>query len=214
MSEEWDKAESAVRTLGSPLTVQTMTASDLRAWAAEHNLMTRTQWPKIKRELYKQFDVDYDALREQEQRERAEKLAAAAASAPLVSLASAGDERGSFAVVGDADTNDVAWYGAFHKDDRIFRPGDQDSADEASAGKAVFLAAKVRDHLEVEAVRLRLRVSSERIDGVKLAELAAKRQVILDLEVAPTGNPAEQWCLEPGYGEWRAIRLSDLVVTE
>ncbi len=153
-----------------------MTASDLRAWAAENNLMTRTQWPKIKRELYKQFDVDYDALREREQRERAEKLAAAAASAPVVSLASAGDERGSFAVVGDADTSDVAWYGSFHKDDRIFRPGDQDSADEASAGKAVFLAAKVRDHLEVEAVRLRLRVSSERIDGgVKLADLAAKK---------------------------------------
>lgn len=64
-------------------------------------------------------------------------------------------------------------------------------------------------------MRLRLRVSSERIDGVKLADLAAKKQVILDLEVVQTtANPAEQWCLEPGFGEWRAIRLSDLVVAE
>ncbi len=214
MSDEWDKAESAVRALGSTHTVEELTASNLRDWASENNLMTRTQWPKVKRELYKQFDVDYDALREREQRERAEKLAAAAATAPLVSLSSAGDGRGSFAVVGDADTSDVAWYGSFHKDDRIFRSGDQDSADEASAGKAVFLAGKVREHLRVDAVRLRLRVSSERIDGVKLADLAAKKQVILDLDVVPTGNVAEQWCLEPGYGEWRAIRLSDLLVTE
>ncbi len=214
MSDEWDKAESAVRTLGSTRTVEDLTAPDLRTWAAQNNLMTRTQWPKVKRELHKQFDVDYDALREHEQRERADKLAAAAATAPLVSLSSAGDERGSFAVVGDADTSDVAWYGTFHKEDRIFRPGDQHSADEASAGKAVFLAAKVREHLGVDAVRLHLRVSSERIEGVKLADLAAKKQVILDLEVVPNGNPAEQWCLEPGFGEWRAIRLSDLVVTE
>ncbi|EME51307.1 hypothetical protein G352_26292 [Rhodococcus ruber BKS 20-38] len=214
MSDEWDKAEAAVRSLGSTRKVEELTASDLRAWASENTLMTRTQWPKVKRELYKQFDVDYDALREREQRERAQALAAAAADAPVVGLWSAGDDRGSFAVVGDAGTSEVAWYGSFHQDDRIFRQGDQDSADEASAGKAVFLAAKVREHLDATAVRLRLRVSSERIDGVKLADLAAKKQVILDLEVVQTANPAEQWCLEPGFGEWRAIRLSDLVVAE
>ncbi|MFD6859118.1 hypothetical protein ACFWCF_17475 [Rhodococcus sp. NPDC060090] len=213
MSDEWDKAEAAVRSLAATRKVESMMASDLRAWASERGLMTRTQWPKIKRELYKQFDVDYDALREREQSERAESLAAAAATAPVISLSSAGDERGSFAVVGDADTSDVAWYGSFHKDDRVFRPGHQDSADEASAGKAVFLASKVREHLDAHAVRLRLRVSSERINGVKLADLAAKKQVILDLDVVPTGNIAEQWCLEPGFGEWRAIRLTDLVVT-
>lgn len=214
MSDEWDKAEAAVRGLGSTRTVGDLTASELRKWASENTLMTRSQWPKVKRELYKQFDVDYDALRECEQRERTEALAAAAATAPVVSLSAAGDERGSFAVVGEADTSDVAWYGSFHKDDRVFRPGDQHSADEASSGKAVFLASKVREHLGADAIRLHLRVSSERIDGVKLAELAAKKQVILDLEVIPTGNPAEQWCLEPGFGEWRAIRLADLVVTE
>ncbi|WJJ14695.1 hypothetical protein P9990_27010 (plasmid) [Prescottella equi] len=214
MSDEWGTAAEAVAELGKQRSVAEMSASDLREWASQTKVMTRTLWPKVKRELYKQFDVDYEEAREAETAARTAALKAAAESAPIAELFAAGDGRGSFAIVGVENTSDVCWYGTFHPEDKVYKADDQDSADEAASGKAVFLASKVRESLKADALRLRLHVSSERINGVKLADLAAKKQIILELDVMARGNPAEDWTQEPGYSYWQSIRLSDLVVEE
>ncbi|MBY6412865.1 hypothetical protein HQ346_14355 [Rhodococcus sp. BP-252] len=209
-AHEWDQAAAAVRDAANHL--RTASTTDLRAWAKTQGLFSRSLWPKVKRELYKQLDVDYDALCTAEGEQVAEKVAeaAAAASAPLVELYAAGDERGSFAVVGDGE--DTAWYGTFHAKDAIFRQGDQDSADDSAAGKAAFLAGKLRDELAVPALRLILHISNPNVDGTRLAAIAAKHGVHLEqLEIADD-NPASVWCEVPGHRAWQAIRLTDLLV--
>ncbi|MDP1007297.1 hypothetical protein, partial [Klebsiella pneumoniae] len=89
-----------------------------------------------------------------------------------------GDERGSFAVLGPVD--DAAWYGTFHKNDTVFKEGNQRSADDSAAGKAIFLAGKAREDANVPAVRLLLHISNPEIDGNSLAGMAAKHGVALD----------------------------------
>ena len=212
MSDEWGTAAAAVTSLAKSQDVATMSTADLRAWAKDAGVLSKSLWAKAKRELWKQTGIDYDALREQESADRARVLAESAASAPLVELFAAGDERGSFAVVGVADTEDTAWYGTFHPDDTVFKAGDQTSADSSAAGKAVFLAGKVREHLAVPAVRLLLHIGNELVDGPKLADMAAKKSIVLELDVTME-NPATEWCLANGWQAWQAIRLSDLVVT-
>ncbi|GCE40946.1 hypothetical protein Rhow_004589 [Rhodococcus wratislaviensis] len=165
-ADEWDKAAQAVR--GAAEELRGADTAALRTWAQTNKLLSRSMWPKVKRELYKQLDIDYDTQRETETEARQQAVAAAAAAAPLVELYAAGDERGSFAVLpgpavnhgSDADVNDAAWYGTFHEKDTIYRAGDQDSADNSAAGKAVFLAGKVREEQGLDAVRLLLHISN------------------------------------------------------
>lgn len=211
VSDEWGTAANAVKSLAASQDVAAMSTADLRAWGKDAGLLSKTLWAKVKRELWKQADLDYDALREQESADRARILAESAAAAPVVELFAAGDERGSFAVVGVADTADTAWYGTFHPDDSVYKAGDQTSADSAAAGKAVFLAGKVRESLEVPVVRLLLHIGNELVDGPRLADMAAKKSIVLELDVTME-NPATEWCLANGWQAWQAIRLSDLVV--
>ncbi|OZE92878.1 hypothetical protein CH299_28610 [Rhodococcus sp. 14-2686-1-2] len=206
---EWEAAAAAVR--GAADDLRTSDSAALRAWAKTNDLLSRTMWPKVKRELLKQLDLDYDSLRNREAIERRDAIAASAASAPLVELFAAGDERGSFAVVGPVD--DAAWYGTFHRNDAVFKKGNQDSADDSAAGKAIFLAGKAREEADVPAVRLLLHISNPNIDGTALAGVAAKHGVSLDLDITDD-NPAAQWCEEPGFQAWQAIRLSDLFVDD
>jgi hypothetical protein len=207
-AHEWDQAAAAVRDAADHL--RTASTADLRAWAETEGLFSRSLWPKVKRELYKQLDVDYDALRTAESEQVTVEVAQAAESAPLVELYAAGDERGSFAVVGDGE--DTAWYGTFHAKDAIFKRGDQDSADDSAAGKAAFLAGKLRDELGAPAIRLILHISNPNVDGTRLAAIAAKHGVHLEqLEIADD-NPASVWCEVPGHRAWQAIRLTDLLV--
>lgn len=213
MSDEWGTAAAAVKSLAESRDIASMSTADLRSWGKDAGVLSKSLWAKVKRELWKQADLDYDALREQEASDRARVLAEAAASAPLVELFASGDERGSFAVVGVANTADTVWYGTFHSDDAVFKAGDQTSADSSAAGKAVFLAGKVREHLAVPAVRLLLHIGNELVDGPKLADMAAKKSIVLELDVTME-NPATEWCLANGWQAWQAIRLSDLVVTE
>ncbi|MFZ2174285.1 MAG: hypothetical protein WAW17_09655 [Rhodococcus sp. (in: high G+C Gram-positive bacteria)] len=218
-SDEWEKAAAAVRDAAAELRGSDTAA--LRTWASSKKLMSRSMWPKVKRELYKQLDIDYDTQRETENAARQQAIAAAAASAPLVELYAAGDERGSFAVLPgpavnegtDAQVNEAAWYGTFHEKDTIYREGNQDSADNSAAGKAVFLAGKVRESKGLEAVRLVLHISNPNLDGDRLAGTAAKACVALELDITET-NPACEYCERPGYQAWQAIRLSDLLVDE
>ncbi|MEU2004516.1 hypothetical protein ACH47B_26295 [Rhodococcus sp. NPDC019627] len=218
-SEEWDKAAAAVRAAAEELRGSDTAA--LRTWASSKKLLSRSMWPKVKRELYKQLDIDYDTQRETENATRRQAVAAAATTAPLVELYAAGDERGAFAVLpgpavhagNDADIAEAAWYGTFHEKDTIYRDGDQDSADNSAAGKAVFLAGKVRESQGIDAVRLLLHISNPNLDGDRLAGTAAKAGVALELDITET-NPAYEYCERPGYQAWQAIRLSDLLVDE
>ncbi len=207
---EWEQAADAVRTAADEL--RTHDSSQIRAWAKRNNLLSRSMWPKIKRELVKQLDLDYDVLRDAEARQRKTEIAAVAQSAPLVELFAAGDEGGRFAVLGPVD--DAAWWGAFHENDTIFKKGNQRSADDSAAGKAVFLAGKAREDANVPAVRLLLHMSNPEIDGNSLAGMAAKHGVALELDITDD-NRAVDWCeTESGYQAWQAIRLSDLFVSD
>lgn len=207
---EWEQAAAAVRTAADELRTSDSTA--MRAWAKDNNLLSRTMWPKVKRELVKQLDLDYDVLRDAEATKRKNEIADAAAGAPLVELFAAGDERGSFAVLGPGD--DAAWFGTFHKNDTIFKEGNQRSADDSAAGKAVFLAGKAREDANVPVVRLLLHISNPEIDGNSLAGMAAKHGVALELDITDN-NRAVDWCeTEPGYQAWQAIRLSDLFIED
>lgn len=209
-SLEWDQAAAAVQEAQEQLRAADTAA--LRSWAEDAGLFTRSMWPKIKRELYKQLDRDYDALRTQESEQVTDEVAEAAASAPLIELYAAGDERGSFAVVGDGE--ETAWYGTFHAKDAIFRRGDQVSADDSAAGKAAFLAGKLREELGVPAIRLILHISNPGVDGTRIAAVAAKHGVHLaELDITDE-NPASVWCEVPGHRAWQEIRLTDLLVDE
>ncbi|MBY4212620.1 hypothetical protein HQO27_01715 [Rhodococcus fascians] len=209
-AEEWDQAAAAVR--GAAHELRTADTAGVRSWAENAGLFSRSMWPKIKRELYKQLDVDYDTLRAWEGEHVTEQVAEAAASAPLIELYAAGDERGSFAVVGAGE--DTAWYGTFHAKDAVFRHGDQDSADDSAAGKAAFLAGKLRDELGVTAIRLILHICNPNVDGTRLAAIAAKHGVHLERLNISDDNPAVVWCEVPGHRAWQAIRLRDLLVEE
>ncbi len=206
---EWEQAAAAVRAAADEL--RSSDSSAMRAWAKSNNLLSRSMWPKVKRELVKQLDLDYDVLRDAEATKRKNEIAEAAATAPLVELFAAGDERGSFAVLGPVD--DAAWYGTFHKNDTVFKEGNQRSADDSAAGKAIFLAGKAREDANVPAVRLLLHISNPEIDGNSLAGMAAKHGVALDLDITDN-NRAVDWCEEPGYQAWQAIRLSDLFIED
>ncbi|MGF0313719.1 hypothetical protein [Rhodococcus sp. IEGM1428] len=206
---EWEQAAAAVHSAAD--TLREYTSSDLRAWAKENNLFARSMWPKIKRELVKQLDIDYDELREREAITRKNEIAAAAENAPLIELFAAGDDRGSFAILGPVD--DAAWYGTFHRNDTVFRKGNQTSADDSAAGKAIFLAGKAREDAGVEAVRLLLHISNPHVDGTALAGVAASHGVALELDITDD-NRAVDWCEETGFQAWQAIRLSDLFVDE
>ncbi|MDJ0396166.1 hypothetical protein QMK17_22875 [Rhodococcus sp. G-MC3] len=210
-SIEWDQAAAAVREAQEQLRAADTTA--LRSWAEEAGLFTRSMWPKIKRELYKQLDLDYDVLRAHEAEQVTGEVADAAASAPLVELYAAGDERGSFAVVGDGG-EETAWYGTFHAKDAIFRRGDQVSADDSAAGKASFLTGKLRAELGVPTIRLILHISNPGVDGIRLAAITAKHGVHLQQLDITDDNPAAQWCEAPGHRAWQAIRLTDLLVDD
>eukprot|EP01133_Synstelium_polycarpum_P028380 gene28380-34430_t len=149
---EWEQAAAAVRAAADEL--RTSDSSAMRAWAKSNNLLSRSMWPKVKRELVKQLDLDYDVLRDAEATKRKNEIAEAAATAP-------------FAVLGPVD--DAAWYGTFHKNDTVFKEGNQRSADDSAAGKAIFLAGKAREDANVPAVRLLLHISNPEIDGNSLA---------------------------------------------
>ncbi|OZF37013.1 hypothetical protein CH296_05130 [Rhodococcus sp. 14-2496-1d] len=209
-ASEWAEAATAVRQARE--TLEASTASEIRAWAEKSGLTDWSMWQKIKRELYKQLDLDYDGLRANEAEQVTDAVASAASAAPLVELYAAGDERGSFAVVGDGD--ETAWYGTFHAKDAVFRQGDQTSADDSAAGKAAFLAGKLREELDAPAIRLILHISNPHLDGARLAALAARYGVHLERLEIDDDNPATVWCEVPGHRPWQAIRLSDLLVDD
>lgn len=208
-STEWDTAAAADRAAAD--TLRAADTAALRSWTENAGLFSRSPRPKVKRELYKQLDLDYDTLRAREAEQVIDEVAEAAA-APLIELHAAGDERGSFADVGGSE--DTALYDTFHAKDSVFRLGDQDTADYSAANNALFLAGKLRDELDVPAIRLVLHITNPNIDGTRLAAVAAKHGVHLERLDIADDNTAVTWCEVPGHRAWQAIRLTDLPVDD
>ncbi|MDJ0491023.1 hypothetical protein QNA24_32080 [Rhodococcus qingshengii] len=207
---QWDEVGKAVKEGAEELRTLT-THSALYEWAKEHKFATQSMFPKFKTELNKRLDIDYDALRSIAQRERLAQIQAAAADGPLVELWAAGDDEvASYAVCGPEGL--VAWYGEFFDDDKIRKEGDQNSADLSAAGKAVFLAGKVREELEVDALTVRIHVLNHHVRSGDLMRAALGAGVVVEIDV-DDDTTALDWCREPGSKSWRETKLERLVAT-
>lgn len=210
-SAQWDEVGKAVKEGAEELRLLT-THSDLYAWAKEHKFATASMFPKFKTELNKRLDIDYDELRSIAQRERLAQIEADAADGPLVELWAAGDDEvSSYAVCGPGGL--VAWYGEFYEEDKIRKEGDQNSADLSAAGKAVFLAGKVRGELEVPALTVRIHVLNHHVRADDLMRAALGAGVVVEIDV-DDDTTALDWCREPGSKSWRETKLERLVAVE
>ncbi|WP_280386615.1 hypothetical protein [Nocardia wallacei] len=207
---EWDIATAAVADHADQLR-QMATHGEIYAWAKEHDLTTRTLFPKVKAQLRKQLGIDYNSLREATNEQRAEQLAAAAADAPEIVLWAAGDdEAGTFAICNDE--GEVLWYSTFHPNDRLYKSGDQSSASTSAAEKAVYLAGQARrESGDIDGVRLTLRVSDHRLDTAIVTAAGVFARVLVAVDVTSEDNPALEWCRAPGFKHWREARLSALI---
>jgi hypothetical protein len=210
-SAQWDEVGKAVKESAEELRLLT-THSDLYAWAKEHKFATASMFPKFKTELNKRLDIDYDELRSIAQRQRLAQIEADAADGPLVELWAAGDDEvSSYAVCGPGGL--VAWYGEFYEEDKIRKEGDQNSADLSAAGKAVFLAGKVRGELEVPALTVRIHVLNHHVRADDLMRAALGAGVVVEIDV-DDDTTALDWCREPGSKSWRETKLERLVVAD
>ncbi|WP_299577476.1 hypothetical protein [uncultured Williamsia sp.] len=207
-SQDWDRAAEVVAA-GADELRGAPTHREIRAWAKRENVQTKAMWPKVKTEMRKQLDLDYDELAAATVAAEAARLDAAAADAPLVRLCVAGDaEVSTYAICAAADDRQ-SWYGTFFDDDRIF-DGSDESAERSAADKAVFLAGKVREHLGVPALRLVIESSHPDISADMFTLSGNRHQVQVRVEHVET-NPAVALCRAPGYRTWREIPLQKLV---
>lgn len=210
---DWQTAKDAVRDGADELRAAT-THREIREWGTTARVATKRLWPKVKTELRKQLDIDYDALRAATTEREAAEIATAAESgdAPTIELYCAGDsEVGTYAVCA-ADDDTESWYGDFHDKDLIYREGDDLSAERSAADKAVYLAGQARLDAGLDTVRLVLHTSHHDLDADALAATASRHRVALTLELTDQ-NPAVAMCRAPGYRGWREIRLSSLFTT-
>ncbi|WP_020109776.1 hypothetical protein [Nocardia sp. 348MFTsu5.1] len=206
---EWNTAEQAV-TDGADTLRAARTHRDIRMWAKDAGVATKALWPKVKTELRKQLDIDYDQLRADVTATEAAELAEQAANAPVIELCCAGDDEvGTYAVCA-ASNDHESWYGDFHAQDLLYRAGDDLSAERSAADKAVYLAGKAREKACLETVRLVLHTSHHELTAEHLAATAAKHRVAVTLELSDQ-NPAVALCRAPGYRTWREIKLDALI---
>lgn len=207
--QDWDTAEQAVTDGADQLRTAT-THRDIRAWAQDAGVATKRLWPKVKTELRKQLDIDYDQLREDTVTAEAAEVDAAAADAPVIELFCAGDDEvATYAVCAVHDDHE-SWYGQFHEKDIVYRPGDELSAERSAADKAIYLAGKAREKAGLDTVRLILHTSHHELSIDQLAATASRHRVSLTIEVTDQ-NPAIALCRAPGYRTWREITLSSLI---
>ncbi|MDV8070700.1 hypothetical protein R4P64_29645 [Rhodococcus sp. IEGM 1366] len=210
-SAQWDEVGKTVKEGAEELAALT-THSELYEWAKEHKFATASMFPKFKTELNKRLDIDYDELRSIAQRQRLAQIEADAADRPMVEQWAAGDDEvSSYAVCGPEGL--VAWYGEFYEEDEIRKEGDQNSADLSAAGKAVFLAGKVREELEVPALTVRIHVLNHHVRAEDLMRAALSAGVVVEIDV-DEDTTALDWSREPGSKSWRETKLERLLAAE
>lgn len=111
---------------------------------------------------------------------------------------------------------EVVWYGQFyHTEDA----GEQSRGELCAAGKAVWLASKIREELALPAIQLNLIVDAQWLTyqdhggqkGYRLTYQAIKLKVDLHITwISGTKNPADSWTIESGYKKWQDNYLPSL----
>lgn len=210
-SATWENITEAVTADAEQLKAMT-THGQLYGWAKERGL-TGTQFAAVKHELRK-IGVDYDEIREEVTRQRLSELNAdAAEGVPVIRLSAAGADAVNSYAVCDAEGT-VLWYGTFHERDRHYRKGNQASADQSAAAKAIFLASKARQQAKAESARLHLSLTNRHVDTAALIREATAWRLLLDIEINddPANPPAAvAWCENPGFQDWKDADLAALV---
>ncbi len=208
-TQDWDTAERAV-TDGAEQLKAAKDHRQIRAWATEAGVATKALWPKVKTELRKQLDIDYDQIRADTVAAEAADIQTAAKDAPVIELFCAGDDEvASYAVCAVADDHE-SWYGEFHAKDVIYRAGDELSAERSAADKAIYLAGKAREKAGLDTVRLIVHTSHHDLTTEDLSATASRHRVAVSIELTDQ-NPAIALCRAPGYRTWREIRLDSLI---
>lgn len=213
--EQWQEVKDIVAEHLTAL--KNMDHTQIKDFATEHDLMTKSSFPKLKTVL-KTKGINYEALREeasqqreQELEERAETLADDAAQGPEMYLASAAVEhegQASFAVV-DGE-NQAVWYGRLFDDDRIWTAGDPASAEQSAADKAVWIAGKALKQHGAEAGRLVLSVTHPELDTDALVKAGVRHNIDVDARFEED-NAAVDMAQTPGYQKWQEYDLSQLI---
>lgn len=216
--EQWQEVKDIVAEHLSEL--KEMNHTEIKDFATEHGLMTKSSFPKLKTVL-KTKGINYEELREEasQQREqelskRAETLADDAATGPEMYLASAAVEhegQASFAVVDDA--RQAVWYGRLFDDDRIWTSGDPSSAEQSAADKAIWIAGKALRQHGAEAGRLVLSVTHPDLDTDALTKAGVRHSLEVDVRFEDD-NAAVDMAQTPGFQKWQEYDLSQLIEEE
>ncbi|MGP6175487.1 hypothetical protein [Corynebacterium sp. A21] len=216
--EQWQEVKNLVAEHLSDL--KGMDHIQIKDFATEHGLMTKSSFPKLKTVL-KTKGINYEELREQasQQREqelddRAETLSDDAAQGPQMVLSSAAVEhegQASFAVV-DGEKQAV-WYGRFFEDDRIWTSGDPVSAEQSAADKAIWIAGKALKEHGASAGRLVLSVTHPELDTDALVRAGVRHSVDVTVRF-DEDNAAVDMAQTPGFQKWQEYDLSQLIETE
>lgn len=217
-NEQWQQVKDLVAEHIEDL--KTMDHNEIKSFAKDHELMTKTMFPKLKTVL-KTKGINYEAMRNDaaEQRneelaQRAETIGEDAKHGPQIELFSAAIDDGksaSFAVV-DGEGQAV-WYGRFFDDDRIWTKGDGASAEQSAADKAIWIAGKAVALTESEVGALRLSVTHPDLDVDELERAGVRNNVAVEV-VFDEDNAAVDMAATPGFMKWQEYDLSQLLEEE
>lgn len=218
--DEWTAAAKFVAE--HPALAEMDSHAAIYRFCEENKHTSKTLWPKVKTELRKQYDIDYNELREQAghiAEQKAAMLEERAATAPVVELFCAGElidtDDGAVGVFALTDSEGAAvWYGTLHAND-MKRIEDTAGAATDAVSKAIWIAGKVREDAGLEVVAATIHHTFPGIDREAAAKAAVKAGVGLNLvhHDHADENPAMAVALEtPGYRAWQEHRLSDLLM--
>jgi hypothetical protein len=182
----------------------------LHSWGIEHGFNSAVGFAAFKAALLG-ANINYDRLRSEYQRQRANTLAAQLTQ-EITLYCDAKARTRRFAV---ADRHgDAVWYGDFRGD---YVPKEQWEAVLDAARKALWVAMKVREEMNCDMIRTFLRTDAFWIQSLSgkaeiLAQDARKFNLDLRIEWIPSArNMADKWLLRPGFRKWNECTPSSLV---
>ena len=188
------------------------THGELRNWAISNGMDNRSAFPKFKDAL-NEIGMDYDEIKQGIKKVKEEELQSKLKYQVELFV----DAKASAGMYGITDKDgNVLWYGKFFPDDDA---GEQSRAELAAAKKAVWLASKIKEAINQEAIELYLNVDAQWLiyqdhagqKGYALTSLANKYNIKLHVQwVKGTENPADEWTTASGYKKWADNDLKSL----
>lgn len=186
----------------------------LREWAIVNGMDNKATFPRFKEALLG-IGIDYEQVKTGIQAKNHEELLASITHEVTLFV----DAKASAGKFGICDRyGNVIWYGRFFDNDDA---GEQSRAELCAAEKAVWLASKVKEALDLPALRLNLIVDAQWLTyqdhggqkGYILSRKARKYNIDLNVEWIPgTQNPADEWTTEPGFKKWSDNNLKELAI--